>query len=407
MSVLLMGLVAPIADGQSTEPVQRSTSIPPPRRFNVGDPVFQSRLATPSSPDSRPQQPPPQSTTPASSRERTDSLPETPLPTALPLEARSSNKPDAGTPKPLLPIDTTLIPGRTIEPIDLPGALKLAGVRDLDIAIARQQLGQAVADLEKARALWLPSLFLGPTWYRADGQIQTVTGQVQNVNRGSLYIGGMAATANGFAAPSPGTGYPPVNGLASVLRFSDAIFEPLAARRIVAANQAGIQTSTNNAMLEVAEAYLDLQQASGRVAIAREAGANALALSEITGSYARAGQGLEADHRRALAELKHRRKEVQLASGQLLVASANVVRLLVLDPRIVIAPIEPAETIIRLIPDDVPLDDLVATGLAATTRTGRSARAGAGRIAKVEAGQAASLHPKSGFHHRGGRIWRR
>ncbi len=174
-------------------------------------------------------------------------------------------------PKPLLPIDNTLIPGRTIEPIDLPAALRLAGVRDLDIAIARQQLAQAVADLQKARALWLPSLFLGPTWYRADGQIQTLTGQVQNVNRSSLFIGGMAATANGFAAASPGTGYPPVNGMASVLRFSDAIFEPLAARRVVNADQAGIQTSINNAMLEVAEAYLDLQQASGRVAIAREA----------------------------------------------------------------------------------------------------------------------------------------
>ncbi len=270
---------------------------------------------------------------------------------------------DATVPKPLLPIDNTLIPGRTIEPIDLPAALRLAGVRDLDIAIARQQLAQAVADLQKARALWLPSLFLGPTWYRADGQIQTLTGQVQNVNRNSLFIGGVGATANGFAAASPGTGYPPVNGMASVLRFSDAIFEPLAARRVVNADQAGIQTSINNAMLEVAEAYLDLQEASGRVAIAREAIVNATALSDITGSYARAGQGLEADHRRALAELKHRRKDLQLASGQLLIASANLVRVLVLNPNIVIAPVEPAETIIKLIPDDAALDDLVVQGL--------------------------------------------
>ena len=173
----------------------------------------------------------------------------------------------------------------------------------------------------------------------------------------------MGATANGFAAASPGTGFPPVNGMASVLRFSDAIFEPLALRRVVNADQAGIQTSINNAMLEVAEAYLDLQEASGRVAIAREAIVNATALSDITGSYARAGQGLEADHRRALAELKHRRKDLQLSSGQLLIASANLVRVLVLNPNIVIAPVEPAETIIKLIPDDAALDDLVVQGL--------------------------------------------
>jgi outer membrane protein TolC len=47
----------------------------------------------------------------------------------------------------------------------------------------------------------------------------------------------------------------------------------------------------------------------------------------------------------------------------LLVAAANLVRILVLNPNTVIAPIEPAETIIKLIPDDAPLDDLIVRGL--------------------------------------------
>ena len=68
--------------------------------------------------------------------------------------------------------------------------------RDLDIAIARQHILQAAADLNQARALWLPSLFYGPTWYRSDGQIQTVTGQVQTIDRSSLFLGGTAALAN-------------------------------------------------------------------------------------------------------------------------------------------------------------------------------------------------------------------
>src|SRR5262249_50078734 len=138
---------------------------------------------------------------------------------------------------------------------------------------------------------------------------------------------------------------------------------PLAAGRVFAANQAGVQTTTNDAMLQVAEAYFDLQAATGRLAIAREAAANAEGLSQITGAYARLGQGLEADHHRALAELNHRRKEAQPASGQLLVASANLVRLLVLAPQVVFAPVEPAECIIRLIPDEIPLDELVVQGL--------------------------------------------
>ena len=61
--------------------------------------------------------------------------------------------------------------------------------------------------------------------------------------------------------------------------------------------------------------------------------------------------------------MKHRRREANLASGQLLVASANLVRLLVLDPKVVLAPVEPSECIIRLIPDEIPLDDLLNQGL--------------------------------------------
>ena len=129
------------------------------------------------------------------------------------------------------------------------------------------------------------------------------------------------------------------------------------------ANAAGVRTASNDAILQAAEAYFDLQLAGGHLAISREAATNAAVLADITGSYARTGAGLEADHRRALAELKRRRREIKLAEGQLLVASANLVRLLVLDPKIVIAPIEPAETIVRLIPDDAVLDELVIQGL--------------------------------------------
>ncbi len=214
-----------------------------------------------------------------------------------------------------------------------------------------------------ARALWLPSLFYGPSWYRSDGQIQTVTGQVQTIDRSAFFVGGTAALANTIQGPPPGTGIPSVNGMTSTVRISDAIFIPMAARRVLTANQAGLRTANNDALLQTSQVYFDLQAATGRLAIAREAAANAEALSEITKSYAKSGMGLEADHRRALTEVKHRRRDAQLASGQVLVASANLIRLLVLDPKVVMVPVEPPECIIHLIPDDVPLDDLALQGL--------------------------------------------
>ena len=47
-----------------------------------------------------------------------------------------------------------------------------------------------------------------------------------------------------------------VSGLTSILRFSDAIFDPLAATQVVDARRAGIETATNDALLDVAEAYM-------------------------------------------------------------------------------------------------------------------------------------------------------
>jgi outer membrane protein TolC len=71
---------------------------------------------------------------------------------------------------------------------------------------------------------------------------------------------------------------------------------------------------------------------------------------------------LEADYRRILTELRTRRGAIRATVGELEVASANLVRPLLLDPHILVAPVEPAETVIRLIPDDISLDDLICQG---------------------------------------------
>ena len=172
-----------------------------------------------------------------------------------------------------------------------------------------------------------------------------------------------AAGGSSISGPVPAGGPAQVSGLTSILRISDAIFEPLAARQVVAARRAGVQAATNDALLGVAEAYLDLQQAAGRLAIAREAAANAEELSLLTGSYARTGAGLEADHRRSLAERDRRKRDVEEAVGDLETASAELVRRVRLDPRVVVAPVEPPEMMFRLVPDAASIDGLITSGL--------------------------------------------
>jgi len=45
------------------------------------------------------------------------------------------------------------------------------------------------------------------------------------------------------------------------------------------------------------------------------------------------------------------------------VASAQLIRPLLIDPHFVVAPVEPAESVVRLVPDEIPIDGLIAEGL--------------------------------------------
>ncbi len=259
--------------------------------------------------------------------------------------------------------DAPMIPGQTILPIDLPSALKLAGANDLEIALAKARVAEAIGDLALARSAWLPSLFVGPNWIRHDGSTQIVEGPVEQISKSSLFLGATLAGGNGISGPVPAGGPAPVGNLSTILRLSDAIFEPLAAQQVVEGRRASVAAATNNALLGVSQAYFDLQAASGRLAIDREALDYADRLAALTESFARTGAGLEADYRRSLVERSLRRRQVAQAAGDLEIASAELVRRIRLDPSIVIAPLEPPEAIVNLLPLDVSPDALVIFAL--------------------------------------------
>ena len=299
-------------------------------------------------------------------------------------------------------LGTPLVAGQVIHPIDLPTALRLAGVRDLDIAIARERVCQSLAELQQARVQWLPSLYIGPNWIRHDGQAQVVEGAVRTISKSSLFLGATAAGGSSVSGPVPAGGPAQVSGLTSILRFSDAIFEPLAAKQIVEARKANIQTVTNDALLTVAEAYFDLQRAAGRLAIGREAATNAETLASLTESFARSGAGLDADYRRALAERDRQRKLVELAVGDLEVASAELILHIRLDPRVVVAPIEPPETVLRLLSESTSIDELVVTGLTNRPELAEAQALVQETLVRLKQAKLRPLIPSLAFRYSGG-----
>jgi outer membrane protein TolC len=257
---------------------------------------------------------------------------------------------EAPPPRPLLP-DAPNVPapptvsfptaGGKPYPINLPTAMKLGNARNLDIQLASQQLQASAAQLQAAKVLWLPSLIVGTDYYRHDGQIQDIAGNVFGTSKQGFQVGG---------APY------------LVMSFADAIFQPLAARQTVRARQAQVQAAANDTLLALTQAYFNLQQARGELAGYRDAlqyGDDLLRrLDKLAPGLVPA---LEVNRTRTLVA---RLRQVTLQSqNNWRAASAELLRVLYLDPTLVVEPVEPPHLHISLLPLDKPVDNLIPIGL--------------------------------------------
>jgi outer membrane protein TolC len=225
--------------------------------------------------------------------------------------------------------------------INLPTALQLAQANPLDIALAGQRLEAAVAQHERAKSLWLPTLYGGMDYARHDGRIQDIVGNVFGTSRHSLMFG---------------------TGAGAVFSLSEAFRAPLAARQLVRAREADVQATVNDAFLAVAEAYFGVQQARGEVAGAADAVARATDLlqraEKLTPALAPA---LEAS--RARTELSRRKQALETAYERWHIASAELARLLRLQPGVLVDPVEPPHLDIQLLDIRQPVDELIPVAL--------------------------------------------
>ncbi len=272
-----------------------------------------------------------------------------------PLE--SAPVPNSLPPREVLPTPIPAAGQPQAEPflVDLPTVLRLADADNLQVGIARWQINQALARQERAEALWLPSIRGGLNYNRHDGAIQDVVGNQFDTNRGAFYAG---AGAGVF-----GAGAPMVPGVLAQFHLTDALFQPLAARQAVGARSQAASAIKNNILLQVALAHQELLRAAQEQAITKESLAQAQELSELTSQFAQAGQGAAADADRAMTELSQRQIEVFRSEESLRVAGARLAQLLRLDQNLRLMPAEPTVLPMEIIPADLPLRELTATGL--------------------------------------------
>jgi outer membrane protein TolC len=226
-------------------------------------------------------------------------------------------------------------------PINLPTALQLVHANALDVAIASAQIRISAAQLGRAQVLWLPTIQVGTDYFRHDGQIQDAPGNVFGASKSSFMVG---------AAPI------------AVFAVTDAVFSPLVARQVMQARQSDLQATTNDITLAVAEAYFNVQQARGELAGAIDASRRAEEVARRTTELAK-GLAPPLEVARARSEASRRRQAVQVAYAHWRNASAELVRILRIDPSVLVEPVEPPHLQVNLLSPNQPADDLIPVAL--------------------------------------------
>ncbi|MDX1948666.1 MAG: TolC family protein [Pirellulaceae bacterium] len=240
-------------------------------------------------------------------------------------------------------------------PIDFSTALALTQGQNPQVAFAQAQIAQAQAQYMAAKVLWLPNLRGGMNYNKHEGRLQDVRGENITTSRGAAY-GGLGAGAVGAASPA-------IPGVYMQFQLTDALHQPQIRAYGLQASQQRSAAEVNDQLLETALAYLALLEAAQRQAIAAETFRHGEELAQITTKFAQAGAGNQADADRAAAAAALLKNETVRAEEAIAVASARLTQQLSADPAILLTPQEEAITPIDLVPADVPLGDLVSTGL--------------------------------------------
>jgi outer membrane protein TolC len=226
-------------------------------------------------------------------------------------------------------------------PINLATALRLAGARPLVITAAQASVEVAAAQLDRAGVLWLPSVHAGVGYYRHDGATQGQSGNFYINSKDQVMAGG---------------------GVTAIFSATDAIFAPLAARQVLRSRASALEVARNDALLTVAEAYFNVQQARGQMAGATDVISKVQALADKINSLPQSPVSLT-DVNRARAQLADVEQTLAAAREAWRVASADLTQVLRLNPGAMVVPLERPDLRVTLISPRESVDALIPIGL--------------------------------------------
>jgi outer membrane protein TolC len=240
-------------------------------------------------------------------------------------------------------------------PLNLETALALAGAENPTIALAREAVRASQAEQLRAQALLLPTLDAGTNSDVHRGNLQSAQGVIEKVDRQAVYVGAGAAAV--------GAGTVTIPGVRLTAQVAEALFEPRAAREEVTARRFDALATRNRVLLDVTTTYFALLGAEARLQQLREAEGDLGVVVRDTANFASVGLRREGDADRALSEAALLHAREQAAEEEVAVASANLARLLHLDPSVGLRGPGGPLPLVQLVAPNACLEDLVQLAL--------------------------------------------
>jgi outer membrane protein TolC len=240
--------------------------------------------------------------------------------------------------------------------LDLASALRLAGVNNPQVLLARQKTITAVAQAQQAAMMALPDIRPGTSFDDHNGNLQQSSGNILKVDRNSFFAG--------FGAYAIAAGTVSIPGVGWNLHLSDTIFKALIARQYVAQTRFASRAVENEMLRRVAVAYTDLLAAQGRRALARLSRKEAKDVYDLSAIWAKLGAGRDADKDRAETELRLLEADLITAEGEVFQTSTRLAELLNMTPSTRLEVAEAKVVPTNLVPPNIPLSQLLAMAIA-------------------------------------------
>jgi outer membrane protein TolC len=242
-----------------------------------------------------------------------------------------------------------------VTPVDLFSAFRLVGEQNPQVLIAQERVIEALALRQLAAAQFLPTLNAGSSVDSHRGVLQQSSGQILQVNRDSLYAGAGAFAVGGGTVNVPGV---VLTGNVAVWIYDFLVAEQEVHRRSFVSD-----TVSRDTLLTAAVAYIELLRAEELYKVAEQTRDDAREVARLTANYARSGEGRKADADRAATELYRRESLLTQAAADIGSASAQLARVLHLDPLMRLHPVDQRVLPESIVPEPVTLPELLAIAL--------------------------------------------